>query len=272
MVNVASIVVDKSFLQGAPARRISDLASEHRLLMSDALFYELLTTTPQSRCQCFSKLPAVPNPVDLVSHVGALMRKELDTQRPSGPPSFHREDLNFLFNSQLTAEHYRPPADAQQAIDEETARLKWSVDAFIERSEHIPSFFPDLLNGSQSEREDARLEAESTIASPRALLSFLGQLEPPPGESALPSADRINENWAIYRWLQVQLLFSLDLYVRYQGNVATQLTINVLEKVEHDVLDAELLALGCLEGSYATMEKKHKRWWRLLCPNGTLYE
>lgn len=72
--------------------------------------------------------------------------------------------------------------------------------------------------------------------------------------------------------MQVQLLFTLDIYVRYQGKIPELLTPRLYEKMEHDVLDAEQLILGCLEGSFATRERKHKRWWALLCPDGCLYE
>ncbi|MNT61706.1 hypothetical protein D3C72_1993660 [compost metagenome] len=82
----------------------------------------------------------------------------------------------------------------------------------------------------------------------------------------------MTEDWAIYRWLQVQFLFALDLYVRYQGKVPDSMGSAAWEKLEHDVLDAQVLMLGCLEGAFATNEKKLIRWRRMLCPNGTLYE
>jgi len=40
------------------------------------------------------------------------------------------------------------------------------------------------------------------------------------------------------------------------------------EKLDHDVLDAQVLMLG----AFATNEKKLIRWWRMLCPDGMLYE
>lgn len=269
---MSNIVVDKSFLQGASSAHIKDLAENHRILMSDALFYELLTTRPEARIRCFSKFPEVQNPVDLINHVGVLMRREIETGKPSGKPSLHKEDMQFIFNSALLEPSYSPPADAQEAIDEETARLKDSVQTFLERVATIESMFPGLLSGSQEEREAAHLEAEKAIVAPNALRSFIAQFTPPPGELPLPSADGINEEWALYRWVQVQLLFTLDVYVRYQGKIPEPLSCRLYEKMEHDVLDAELLILGCLEGAYATRENKHKRWWALLCPNGCLYE
>ena len=60
---MTSIVIDKSYLQGTKAAQIRQLALDHRLLMSYALFYELLTTKPECRCQCFSKFPNDNNPI-----------------------------------------------------------------------------------------------------------------------------------------------------------------------------------------------------------------
>lgn len=269
---MTGIVVDKSFLQGASGERIRELAQNDRILMSDTLLYELLTTRPEARTQCFAKFPNVQNPVDLINHVGILMRRELETRQPSGKPSLHKEDLKFLFNSALLDPEYRPPADAQEAIDEETARLKESVQSFLAKAETIELMFPGLLRGSQAERDAAHLGAEKAIVAPNALLPFISQFTFPPGETPLPPATRINEKWALYRWVQVQLLFTLDVYVRYQGKIPEPLTPRLYEKMEHDVLDVEQLILGCLEGSFATRESKHKRWWALLCKEGYLYE
>jgi hypothetical protein len=269
---MTNVVVDKSFLQGASGVRIRELAQNNRILMSDALFYELLTTRPEARVQCFAKFPNIQNPVDLINHAGILMRRELETGQPSGKPSHHKEDMKFVFNSALLDLGYCPPTDAQEAIDEETARLKDSVQSFLAKAATVQSMFPELLCGSQAERDAAHLDAEKAIVAPNALLPFISQFTPPPGEPPLPSAESINEEWALYRWVQVQLLFTLDAYVRYQGKIPEPLTPRLYEKMEHDVLDAEQLILGCLEGSFATRENKHKRWWALLCPDGCLYE
>jgi hypothetical protein len=82
----------------------------------------------------------------------------------------------------------------------------------------------------------------------------------------------IDESWALYRWLQVQLLFAVDVFARYQGVNLDIANPIIYEKMEHDVLDAQVLMLACLEGAFATREKKLKRWWSLLCPESPLYE
>lgn len=267
-----AVVLDKSFLQGSKKSHIQELAAFRRLVMSEALFYELLTSSEPGRSRCFSKLSQTQNPVDLVSHIGTLMRIEIDTQLPAGKPSSHREELRFQLNPALLKPDYQLPEQAQEAVEEQTAQLESDVQLFIERSAVVNSFFPDLFNGSDVRRKGAQAEAEKAIAAPGALSEFYAALEQPPGERPLPSACLVNESWALYRWLQVQLLFAVDLYVRYQGRLPQRFGRVTYEKIEHDILDAQVLMLGCLEGAIATRERKLIRWWRLLCPNGELYE
>lgn len=267
-----SIVLDKCFLQSSKKTRIHELSQTHRLIVSDALFYELLTTSEPARTRCFAKFPPVANPVDLVSHIGTLMRIEIETHRPSGRPSAHREQINFEFNPRLLSPEYELPEEARLAVEEQTTQLHADVQSFITRVPLMESFFPNLLEGNDQQQLQNRENAERAIAKPGSLLPFYSSLEPPPGQKALPSSTIVTEDWALYRWLQVQFLFALDLYVRYRGVVPDDLNPRMLERIEHDVLDAQLMMLGCLEGAFATNEKKLIRWWKLICPIGILLD
>ena len=130
-----------------------------------------------------------------------------------------------------------------------------------------------LLSGSDSDKENAKDEAIRIIATDTgSVLKFYSALEPPPGERPLPPAEIITPSWALFRWVQVQLLMSLDVFFRYNGKIpeASALTCHWYEKIEHDLLDAEYLVLGVLEGSFATTELKLQSYWRLLRPDGVL--
>ena len=200
------------------------------------------------------------------------MRIEIDTHHPAGKPSSHREQLRFQFNMGLMNPDFELPKEARLVVDEQTQELRSDVLSFVARAASTNSFFPDLLVGNSKQQIHAREEAERAIAEHDFLIAFYASLESPLGEKALPPSELVTEDWAIYRWLQVQFLFGLDLYVRYQGTVPEEFSPAVYRKLEHDVLDAQVLMLGCLEGAFATREKKLQRWWRLLCPDGSLYE
>lgn len=267
-----AVILDKSFLQAASASTIQGLASSHRLVISWALFYELLTCDTRGRRGCFSKLPKTENPVDLVENIGKLMKFEINTHQPAGKPSSHKENIRFIFNSKLLNDDYQMPSDSQEAINEQTDTLQSDIEKFITIARLTPEVFPNLLSGTDTERADARRSAENMITDKTALLSLYAQLQSPDHNIPFPSYTLLDESWAHYRWLQVQMLFSLDLFVRYAGNIPAQLTPNIYTKLEHDVLDAQVLMLGCLEGAFATREKKLIRWWHLLCPNGELFQ
>lgn len=202
------------------------------------------------------------------------MQYEICEHAPAGKPSMRRvnHDLDFKFNSNLVDGDYELPAEAKEVIEAHTAALRSDVESYLERVELVPTFFPNLLKGNDIERKTAKDNAERLIAKPGELLPFYGKLEHPPGGKQLPPSEIVNEDWALYRWLQVQMLFAIDVFVRYQGQKPDTSSANIFVKLEHDVLDTQVLMLGCMEGAFATRENKLKRWWKLIFPNGALYE
>lgn len=241
MSTLTAVILDKSYLQGCKAEELLRLAQTHRLIVSDALFYELLTTDPVARSRCFAKFPTGTNPVELFSHIGTMMRAEIDTHKASDLPSQHCHDFPFTFNPALVTPTYALPPEANVHIAAQTAQLRKDVVDFLERVKLIPDLFPKLLTGTTEERLFTRASAEATIVSPYGLLPFYSQLEPPPNESALPPAESITQDWALYRWLQIQLLFALDVYIRYQGVSPDLSKPKVYKRIEHDVLDFHVL-------------------------------
>jgi len=162
----SAIILDKSFLQGTKTSRIQELAAAHRLVVSDALFYELLTAPEPGRTRCFAKFPQTENPVDLVNHIGTMMRIEIDTHLPSGRPSEHRENLRFQFNPNLVSPSYVLPDQAQVAVKEQTTQLQSDVVGFLEQVSLVPTFFPNLLTGNTAEQKLAHAEAEGALLLP----------------------------------------------------------------------------------------------------------
>lgn len=266
------LLIDKNFLQGSKAIEIERLMETHRLLMPDALFYELITSREPGRSRSFAKLPNVENPVALCKHLGGLLKHEIEQHLPCGKPSDNLEDLRFRFNEALASSSYQLPLYALEAIQEEDEELRREVSSLLQLVESVPSIFPDLLNGSDTQRKQERAEVEALIANNRkGIREFYASLVSAQGATPLPPPDAINENWALFRWMQVRLLFVVDIYCRYGGNVPQDPAGQIYEKLEHDLHDAHYLILGVLEGALATREKKLQRWFELLCPEGRLY-
>lgn len=175
-------------------------------------------------------------------------------------------------STRFRARDYVPPPYAIEAIKEEEAQLRSEVDSLLKLAETVPTMFPDLLKGSDAERVIQRTLVESAIANDMAgIREMYSSFIPLPGAPALPPAQLVDQRWALYRWLQVRLLFVVDIYCRYGGNVPQHPVGRVFEKLEHDLHDAQYLVLGVLEGRFATREKKLQRWFSLLCPERHCY-
>ncbi len=263
------VVIDKNFLQGASRPDVLALASSNMLVMSGAIFYELLTTDPEARCKCFSKLPQTENPVVLVDHIGVLLAQEVRTGRPSGKPSGHRHSFRFRFNERLLELQYELPEEAMVVLREQTTDVEEDVERLLVLAEQTPGLFPGLLTGSSDEQNSARARAEAAISQLEQVHRFYSAMESTEPTLPHPSIRSQFAKWAHLRWLQVLMLFALDLYVRYRGRIQEVLTPKVREKLEHDVHDAQVLTLAILEGSIATRERKLSRWWTLLAPGAT---
>lgn len=265
-----AVVVDKSFIQGRTREAVHRFASQHRLLMTEALLFEMLSN-PQDRRACFAKLPSGENPVDIVLHRGAYLRKEISTRRPVPRPSTKVEKFRFQFNERLLREDYSLPIEAKAVLDEQRREVVADAQSAKSRALQMPSFFPELDARKSHVRRAARDEAEAQVVQPSALMDVYAGLRAPKGQRKLPPRRLISDDWAVYRWLQIDFLFCIDLYFRFGSALSDPMSPKSEQGIEHDILDAQYLLVGVLEGSFATHETKLQRWYRALLPQGKLY-
>jgi len=270
-MQTSPVVVDKSFLQGRTKQSLNKFASNHRILMTEALLYELLSNSRDRRA-CFSKLPPGDNPVDIVLHRGAFLRKEIATRKPVPLPSSRIERLRFKFNEHLLQHDYKLPPEARAVLDEQAREVKTDAASAKIRALAMPSFFPDLAAQNSRVRKAARATAEDQVVQPESLMDFYANLRAPKGQRKLPPRRLISESWSVYRWLQIDFLFSIDLYFRFGSTLSRPLPLASEQGIEHDVLDAQYLLVGVLEGRFATHEKKLQRWFMAILPSGELFD
>ncbi len=269
-MNHSSIILDKSYLQGTSGTAIQALSGQLQLLMPDVLFYELISSDEPGRSRCFKKLPQKSNPIPITTHVGALMKKELTTHRPAGLPSENLEELNYRFNPALSDGSYELSSTDVTAIREIEAELTSDISTLIEKSSLVATMFPNMGKGSIEDQKKYKAEIEEFIANDVSeLRKFLSRLELP-DEASMPAEEDLNTSWALFRWFQVQLLFSLDIRNRYGDIDSSALTRKQAVGLEHDVLDTHYVISGVLQGAFATKEKKLKKFFNLLCPDGIL--
>lgn len=81
-------------------------------------------------------------------------------------------------------------------------------------------------------------------------------------------ANVIDPNWAHFRWVQVRVIYSLDLLLEYQGQLPENASNSFWRKIEHEMLDTEYVILGALAGGLASKDDKLVENYLLVCPDG----
>ena len=135
--------------------------------------------------------------------------------------------------------------------------------------------FPQLLGeGRDADRKAFKESVEETIGTDREqLMRFYASLEVPALDGkAFPAAERLTPNWAIYRWLQVNLLMGVDLLYRYKLTLQDKdaMTEKLASELENDILDSQYVIVGALERALASSDKNVRRPWRLIRAKGKL--
>ena len=246
------------------------MSEKFQFLMPDVLFYELISSDEPGRSRCFKKLPQKVNPIPLVEHVGALLRKEQAIHKSAGLPSEYLVEVNYRFNPQLRDGTYNLPDDSEAAIREIEDELKNDISNLVDQCNFIPELFPDICKGTTEKRKKYKSDCERYIAANVDELSnSLSRFELPGGVT-MPSQEMLDESWALLRWFQVLLLFSVDIFWRRGSINYFELTDHEKEKLEHDVLDKQYLILGILQRGFATKDNKLIKFYNLLCPEGML--
>lgn len=272
MKKKSTVVLDKNYLQSAPGAEIRALCARGAS-MPDVLFYELISN-PENRDKCFRKLPEGENPLVLLPGVSDLMRFEVRNNRPCGLPSRKPAATRYQFNKKLADRTFQLDAEQQTLVAEKQAELRADVGGLVQRVEAVASMFPQLLGGRDADRKAFKESVEETIGTDREqLMQFYASLEVPALDGkAFPGAERLTTNWAIYRWLQVNLLMAVDLLYRYRLTLQDKdvMTEKVATELENDILDSQYVIVGALEGALASGDKNVRRLWRLIRAKGEL--
>jgi len=258
------IVIDKSFLQGAPKDILQSLFKNHRVLMTEALFYELLTTTAIERARCFSRIPSIKNPVVLVQNVGAILRWEVRNQQPLTSVDHVAINIPFQFNRGLTNNNFSMNEERANHLENWKKERLIQVCDFAEHACKVTVRFPELKNyrpGGDStniKRIKKRVCTETEFVLEEFYNGGLDHTWPP--------AEDIDERWALFRWIQIRVVTALDYFHKYgEREVSSETT-----KIENEYVDLEYCLIGCLVGAIATQDKGMAKRFLALCPSGTV--
>jgi len=257
----ADVVIDKSFLQGAPKDTLQLLFDNHRVLMTSVNFLELLTTSSTERARCFKRLPKSENPVALVEPLDLILRWEVENQQPLSNIDHVIRGEQFHFNSGLVNENFQMEEEQTNFTEYLKRNVATQTNEFAEHCSQITVPFPELSNyrpgnnPSQIEIIQKRVCTDSEFV--RGFYSALpGHTGPPP--------EHIDEQWALFKWIQIRLVAALDYFRKYGAREMSSETT----KIENEYLDLEYCLIGCLVGSIATRDKGMAERFLAICPSG----
>jgi hypothetical protein len=263
------IIIDKSYLDAANRDQINSLYTKHSLLMPEVLFYELMTTREESMKRCFSKFPARTNPVELIPNIGTLLRYELDTRQACTPIYERRLNITFEFNSLLRDGTFSFTEEQRKAKEEEEKIVKEKTQEFFELAMMVWEFLPHLNGIPCSTFPKAVKSAKQELASNEdKVRQIYRQLMEYRNTTNAIDDSAINHDWAHFRWLQIRLIYSLDLLLSYKGKLPESASPKFWRRMEHDMLDAEYITLAALTGGLACNESKMLAIYKLVCPDG----
>jgi len=267
----ATIILDKSYLQGTSTDEVETLCRTHRTLVPDVLLMELFSAPSHTRAVCLQKLwRRDKGVVFVVNGVGGLFRFELDNRLPCTPI-----DERFIVSARLSDSLFDPscvltPQQTRYLDDKETELRADTLDMIgIWRS--VDRFFPRLRGLKPSGDCEAIDEARRLIASDTTLVrqiyaGICREWKPPNGFTGeIPPANLVGPNWAVFRWLQVNLLAAVDIVSKYAAVVVSR-----AEKRTNERHDLDYAVTAALIDGLATKDNAMADRFRLLCPSGVL--
>ncbi|MGC3892743.1 hypothetical protein [Pseudomonas urmiensis] len=262
------IVLDKSFLQGAPKSRIESLGELYGLLMPEEMLYEMVKAHPADRAKFFMKFPSTARPFELSKNLGSLLRYEKENLRSCGLPSQQIRNIDHAPTKDYQNPEYVLPDELTTQRESRKSQVDEDVERLVWMTENIGDIFPETRETAPKDRENQRNSLQiKTFTDSTFLKQILKEILPLPGSSST-----IDHTWISYRWLQVNMLFALDYWVRYPQGIDLSTESKLKERIRHDALDAGILIVGLQEGALATKEKKLINWWEGIYPEGLLLE
>lgn len=263
---MAEIVLDKSYLDGASASEVADVCERYTALMPQELFFEMMTTCPESQRRCFAKLPDRDSPVALIPPVGVLVDFERRDHLACVPLSGHRVDGHpYAFNRRLRDGTFVPSADDARQLTAWQSQVDTDTRAFMDTCLTVSDVFPDIKGLRRAELLAAVERARETIATDR---NFVRSIYSAGAPSDAPPADQIDPQWAVFRLYQCRMLSALRMFARYEGAMPDQKGSEFWRRAEHSMHDVYYLILGSLAGGLATFDGEIKKDFLLIRPDG----
>ncbi len=254
------IVIDKSFLRASTSARIETLCREYEVIFSETILFELQDS--KDRDQCLAKFPSTENSVIFMPDIGNLISYENTNSRAAAPIVKHRIPGNIAFNEKLKSKQF-DFSRYENTLAQWRRELKKTIDDLVEVATCIDVFWPKMRDEKGNIIHPYVDDLKKKISkNPNIVRAFYKLIR----KSSFVTADKIDMDWAIFRWVQIRVIYCLDWAKRHNFNVKAANR----NKIEHDLHDLNYLIIASLCDGMATTDQRLGCFLRLIRPDSTI--
>jgi hypothetical protein len=256
------VVLDKSFLQGVNLAQLQYYVQMGWTFgLTEALMHEHFRKRDPRRIANLFKLHSIEGGVVLLPGIGEMFRSEAKTLKPACK-TMPAKRVEFTPQKGPSGEYFELDGPSLMSTEQRSRDLKVKLNDLIDVWQSSLREMPALKNASPKELperiKELSLEIRNDRKSMRAFYANHRQAEHPPPEL-------LDEEWAFFRWIQVQLLAGLD----FIGRHGVDAKLNE-ESMLHELLDLDYLISALLVGGLACRETRFIERFRFLRPDGVI--
>ena len=251
-----NIVVDKSFLRSCKKSEITELCKQNNLLMTESLLYELLKDS-NNRMNLFLKFDQ-DRLYSLIPNMFTALEYEIKYQIPFGLPSKHIVIRDYSNHSNFISLDFE---FSSKQINQINNRKIW-LDEYKE-------LFLNIIDNTMKNKNV--LVFDALIDNCYSKSFIIKQYEELKFDKFNIKPSNIDNNWAIYIWLQLMNIYSINLAYKYESIDTIRESSKAQEKITHDLLDMEYLLMGLLENCIASNDKNIVKLFKRISNNGYVY-
>jgi len=255
------VVLDKSFIKGVSSAQLQSQVQQGWVFgIADVFWYEHFRKWDPWRLANLVKLKSIEKSLVLLPGIGEMFRAEAQKHRPASQVLVGKR---VTLNPKLRegGRFFELDGQTKEIASGRTMELEERLDDMVAIWRDFKTL-PAFNDAGQSEMPNIVRELSLQIRDDRAdIRGFYKNHRIPPW----PEPELIDEQWAFFRWIQVQLLAGLDFFASY--GVKTQ---PGREKLMHELLDLEYLIVALVVGGLASCEKRMIERFKLFRPDGVL--
>jgi hypothetical protein len=254
-------VLDKSFLDGVSSAQLQYYAQTGWIFgLTEVLMHEHFRKRDARRIANLFKLRSIEKNLVLLPGIGEMFRAEKRNLKPA-PKVLPAKAIKFIVERGPSGEFFELDGNALRSTKERAAEVKWRLRKMI-AIWRLYRIIPQLGNAKPSEMpagiEDLSLRIRDDREDMRGVYRNYR-------DGSSPAPELLDEDWATFRWIQVQLLAGLDFYAGYGLDKQPN-----REKLVHELLDLDYLVTALLVGGLACRETRFIERFRFLRPDGVV--